>query len=102
MRSVRRAAVSGLLAAWLAPLPALAGSQSSNSSSNCSDGHCTRVESFVTEDRRGRAGWTRVEQWHERAPAWRYDQGQAWRHDYRLYVPWWHAPRRWQRDDDDD
>jgi hypothetical protein len=67
MRPIRRAAVTGLLAAWLAPLPALAGSQSSNASSSCSDGRCSRVESHVVEDRHGRAGWTRVGGWVEGA-----------------------------------
>ncbi|NKC32623.1 hypothetical protein [Falsiroseomonas selenitidurans] len=65
MRQIRRAAVTGLLAAWLAPLGALAESQSSNTSSNCSDGRCTRVESLLVEDERGRRGWTRVERWRE-------------------------------------
>jgi hypothetical protein len=66
MGHIRRAAVTGLFALWLAPLGAQAGSQSSNSSSNCSNGHCTRVESRVTEDRRGRRGWVRHEAWRER------------------------------------
>jgi hypothetical protein len=101
MSVIRRAAVTGLLAAWLAPLPALAGSQSSNSSSNCSDGRCSRVESYVVEDRNGRAGWTRVERWVEGAPGWRTTQGEAWRHGYRLGAPW-SRPSRPNRDDDDD
>lgn len=99
---IRRAAVSGLFALWLAPLPALAGSQSSNSSSNCSNGHCTRVDSYVVEDRHGRRGWTRVEEWHEHAPRrGRHEPRDGWRDDGRRYVPWGYAPRR-DRDDDDD
>ena len=47
--------------------PAMAGSQSSNSSSNCSNGRCSRVDTLVIEDGRGRArGWQRVETWEER------------------------------------
>jgi hypothetical protein len=54
-------------AASLAVSPAMAGSQSSNSSSNCSNGRCTRVDTLVTEDDRGRIrGWQRVERWEER------------------------------------
>ncbi|MGO1074677.1 hypothetical protein [Inquilinus sp. CA228] len=45
--------------------PALADSQSSNSSSNCSNGRCTRVETYDVEDRHGSYGWTRVETWDE-------------------------------------
>lgn len=66
MRHIRRAAVSGLFALWLAPISAGAESQSSNSSSNCSNGRCTRVESLVIEDDRGRRGWVRHEAWRER------------------------------------
>jgi hypothetical protein len=102
MGSIRRAAVTGLLAAWLAPLPALAESQSSNSSSNCSDGRCSRVESFRVEDDTGRRGFTRVERWVEGAPGVRYEQGQAWRHGNRLGVPWFQPLRRPSRDDDGD
>lgn len=66
MRRIRRAAVTGLFAIWLAPLSAGAESQSSNSSSNCSNGRCTRVESLMIEDRNGRRGWVRQESWRER------------------------------------
>jgi hypothetical protein len=93
MRPIQRAAVTGLFALWLAPLPALAGSQSSNSSSTCSDGRCTQVESFVVEDERGRRGWVRVDQWRD---------GPRWRHEQRLRQGWpVVAPRR-ERDDDGD
>ena len=54
-------------AASLAVSPAMAGSQSSNSSSNCSSGRCSRVDTLVIEDGRGRTrGWQRVERWDER------------------------------------
>jgi hypothetical protein len=54
-------------AAVLAVEPAMAGSQSSNSSSNCSNGRCSRVDTLVIEDGRGRTrGWQRVERWDER------------------------------------
>jgi hypothetical protein len=54
-------------AATLAVSPVMAGSQSSNSSSNCSNGRCSRVDTLVIEDGRGRSrGWQRVERWHER------------------------------------
>jgi hypothetical protein len=101
MTTIRRAAVTGLLAAWLAPLPVLAESQSSNSSSNCSDGRCSRVERYVVEDERGRAGFTRVERWIEGVPGFREEQARSWRHGNRLGVPWF-QPRRANRDDDGD
>jgi hypothetical protein len=67
-RSALRAILLGVVsAASLAALPAMAGSQSSNSSSNCSNGRCSRVDTMVIEDGRGRArGWQRVETWDER------------------------------------
>ena len=103
MRPIRRAAVTGLFALWLAPLPVLAGSQSSNSSSNCSNGHCSRVDSYVVEDRDGRRGWTRLQQWQEGAPRhWRHEPRDGWRQDGRRYIPWGYAPRGRDRDDDDD
>ena len=102
MRPIRRAAVTGLFALWLAPLPALAGSQSSNSSSDCSNGHCTRVDSYVVEDRHGRRGWSRVEQWREgHGRRWRHEPRDGW-HGFRGDLPWGYAPpRRFKRDDDD-
>jgi hypothetical protein len=103
MRPIRRAAVTGLLALWLAPLPALAGSQSSNSSSDCDDGRCRQVESYVVEDRQGRRGWVREERWREggaRGYDYRYGYPRQWRDDRRA-APWGHAPRP-GRDDDDD
>lgn len=54
-------ALAGGLAA-----PATAGSQSSNTSSNCSNGICTRTDTLVIEDRHGRQGWTRTDVWDER------------------------------------
>ena len=54
-------------AASLAISPVMAGSQSSNSSSNCSNGRCSRVDTLVVEDGRGRSrGWQRIETWEER------------------------------------
>ena len=54
-------------AASLAISPVMAGSQSSNSSSNCSNGRCSRVDTLVVEDGRGRSrGWQRIEAWEER------------------------------------
>ena len=91
MGPIRRAAVTGLLAAWLAPLPAAADSQSSNSSSNCSNGRCTRVESLVVEDDRGRRGWERRDRWRDGDARSRGDDDDDRR-----------RPRRSGRDDDDD
>lgn len=45
--------------------PALADSQSSNSSSNCSNGRCTNVETYSEQSGRHRWGYTRVERWRE-------------------------------------
>ena len=54
-------------AAILANSPVMAGSQSSNSSSNCSNGRCSRIDTLVVEDGRGRSrGWQRIEAWEER------------------------------------
>jgi hypothetical protein len=63
-----RVVLFGLVAvASFAVSPAVAGSQSSNSSSNCSNGRCSRVDSLVIEDRRGRTrSWQRFEAWDER------------------------------------
>lgn len=98
MRHVRRAAVTGLFALWLAPLPALAGSESSNSSSNCSNGRCTRVESLMIEDRHGRRGWVREERWREGG-------GGRWREEIapglRIQVQPWGRVLRRNLDDDD-
>jgi hypothetical protein len=82
----------------LAAPPALADSQSSNSSSNCSNGRCSRVETYVTQDRWGQRGWVREERWRERG----YDRRpyREWRGGYG-YSPYWAPPRR-GRDDDDD
>lgn len=68
MRHVRRAAVSGLFALWLAPLPVLAGSESSNASGTCSNGHSTRADSRMIEDRQGRHAGMRGERWREAGP----------------------------------
>lgn len=47
-------------------VPAVAASQSSNTSTNCSNGICTRTETVVIEDRHGRRGWSRTDLWDER------------------------------------
>ena len=66
MRHIHRAAVTGLFAIWLAPLSADAGSQSSDSSSNCTNGLCTHVVRFHVENEPGGPGWVRTEAWRER------------------------------------
>lgn len=94
MHHIRRAAVTGLFALWLAPLSADAASQSSDSSSNCSNGRCTVVERLRVEDDRGSHGWVRTEAWREhgaRAPA-TWDRGAP---DRRRSI-------RDRHDDDDD
>jgi hypothetical protein len=67
-RPKHRLVLLGLAAAaTLTVSPVMAGSQSSNSSSNCSNGRCSRVDTLVIEDGRGRTrGWQRVERWNER------------------------------------
>jgi hypothetical protein len=45
--------------------PAAAGSQSSNSSSNCSNGRCTHVETYSTDDGRRVRSYSRRESWDE-------------------------------------
>ncbi len=88
-----------LLAAAMAGaplLPAGADSQSSNSSSNCSNGRCSRVETYVEERDGRRWGYRDVQTWRERPDnrQWRQVPPWAWQ---------WHAPRpRYQRDRDDD
>lgn len=73
-------------------LPGLAAAQSSNSSSNCSDGVCTRIESWRPDGGRG-PGWTRAERWREDDRGW---QG-AWPPS-----AWgWAPPRGWHGRDDD-
>jgi hypothetical protein len=87
-----------VVTAGLAASPAIAESQSSNSSSNCSNGRCTRVETRVIEDDRGGIrGWRRFEAWDERPRRHRRSERPA---------PWdpygYGPPRRRGRDDDDD
>ena len=54
-------------AASFAIFPAMAASQSSNSSSNCSGGRCSRVDSLVIESDRGQIrSWQRLQTWDER------------------------------------
>lgn len=80
----------------LLPPPAQADSQSSNSSSNCSNGRCWRLDSYVVEDRHGRRGHVREERWRERG---HHDRRRAHPGPYWI-APWGYAPRR-GRDDDD-
>ena len=55
-RHTLRVVLFGLAsAAILANSPVMAGSQSSNSSSNCSNGRCSRIDTLVVEDGRGRS-----------------------------------------------
>jgi hypothetical protein len=97
-------------AAWLAALvllgatPAAAGSQSSNSSSNCSNGRCTRVERYETERGRFRQGWTRIDRWDERQRRRDWDE-RRWRGGDRYHYDdphRHHAPRRHRRGGDRD
>ncbi|HYF06020.1 MAG TPA: hypothetical protein VD970_00225 [Acetobacteraceae bacterium] len=75
---MRRTALSLTLLGTLALMPAapaLAGSQSSDQNSNCSDGRCTRVDTRRFEDRGWQWGYQRHERWDERPrgyrqPAW--------------------------------
>ena len=83
MRYLRSAAL-GLGLAIAAALPAAAGSQSSNSSSNCSNGRCTRIDTYVVQDKRGSHGWTRYESWDERPhfrPDWRFKRSHERHYD---------------------
>jgi hypothetical protein len=97
MPGIRRLTLIAGVVATLAPVPvpAEAGSQSSDSSSNCSNGRCTRVDRMVIEDRYGRRGWVREQSWRERD-----ERGPRWRQAPRL--PEWRLPRRGRDDDDDD
>lgn len=102
MRQIRLLALALVLAA---PLSAVAESQSSNSSSNCSNGRCSRVETYVEEGRGYRWGERREERWRERSgpPSW------AREGFYRPIPPWaWeggagdNGPRWRRRRGDDD
>lgn len=89
----------GLLLALLAlPGAARAGSQSSNSSSNCSDERCIHRESYTVDDGHGRRGWVREDRWREDSR--RYRERNRRHADAR-----WNdrrTPRHRRRDDDDD
>jgi hypothetical protein len=91
MPAFRRLTLIAGLAATLAPAAVLADSQSSDSSSNCSNGRCTRVDRLVIEDRHGRRGYIREERWREGGR--RDPRGWGWAPPGRL--PWR------DRDDDD-
>lgn len=98
MPSFRRFTLIAGLAATLAPPAALAESQSSDSSSNCSNGRCTRVDRMVVEDRHGRRGWVREQSWRERDGRAPY----GWGYAVPQRLPDWRLPRRGRDDDDDD
>ena len=71
--------------------PASAERQSSKSSSHCSNGRCTRVETHEIERGGLRQGWTRVETWDGRdrsSREWRW----SGRQDRRGDSPDRHAP----------
>lgn len=57
--------VAGLAVVLAIASTSRADSQSSNSSSNCSNGHCTRFDTYTTDSPRGRQGWTRQLYWQE-------------------------------------
>ncbi|CAH0192023.1 hypothetical protein [Roseomonas sp. CECT 9278] len=94
MPLTRRLTLIAAVVVTIAPTPAVSGSQSSDSSSNCSNGRCTRVDRMMIDDRYGRRGWVREQSWREHE-----GQTPRWRHGPRL--PDWRIPRR-GRDDDDD
>jgi hypothetical protein len=101
MPRFRRLTLIAGIAVTLAPPPALAESQSSDSSSNCSNGRCSRVERMVVEDRYGRRGWVREERWREgERPGPRHGGWHGWGQPQRM--PGWPPPRRAPGDDDDD
>ncbi|MBR0671066.1 hypothetical protein [Neoroseomonas soli] len=56
MTRIRRAAVTGLFAIWLAPLSAGVQGQPAGASSNCANGPATQVESLAAEGRGSRRG----------------------------------------------
>jgi hypothetical protein len=97
MPSFRRLTLVAGLAATLAPLPAVAESQSSDSSSNCSNGRCTRVDRMVVEDRHGRRGWVQEQSWRERDGR----RPRGWIEVGPQRPPEW-RPRRGRENDDDD
>ena len=94
---MRRATLPTFVLALLAAAPAMAESQSSNSSSNCSNGRCSRVESLIIEDAGRTQRWIREERWRE---------GSNWqpRRERDAHARHWHEDRgrRRGRDDDDD
>lgn len=84
------------LLSGLAWSPALAESQSSNSSSNCAAGRCSRVDSLTIEDDRGVRRYLRRDVWTEGEESRR-------RQEHRATRAWPdRQDRRGQRDRDDD
>jgi hypothetical protein len=65
MSQFRRLLILGACALPFAPRPVAAESQSSDSSSDCSNGRCTRVDRHTVEDRNGRRTTVRRESWRE-------------------------------------
>ena len=53
MPPIRRAAVTGLFALWLAPLGAMAESRSSPCREACCGERCSHAEAYAAEDRQG-------------------------------------------------
>jgi hypothetical protein len=77
----------GLALVVLLATPATAGSQSSNTWSNCSNGICTRTDTLVIEDRYGRRGWTRTDVWDERPRGYGYRYAPSPRHRHGARQP---------------
>lgn len=96
---MRHFAMSTMVLALIGAGPALAESQSSNSSSNCSNDRCTRVESLIIDDGRGSRRYFRREAWDGRRGRWResqhYEDRDRWERRYR-------GDRRGRDDDHDD
>jgi hypothetical protein len=85
---MRRLAMLSLLL-----LPVAATAQSHNSSTNCSNGRCRRIESWSPNGAPPWMQWQRIEQWRE-------GPRREWRHaPYRWHGRHW--PRGRDRDDDD-
>ncbi len=93
----------GLVVAALL-LPGFAAAQSSNSSSNCSNGRCTVIERYRPEGAPPWMTWQRTQTWREGERGWQPPWPGAWNPHwghpgYRLPRQGWPQPRH---DDDDD
>jgi len=94
-----------LLIASLLLLPVAAAAQSHNSSSNCSDGVCTRHESYRPEGAPPWATQHRFERWEEgrlRRPRGGWEDRHGWRPPHSVWAWEQRRPRRARDDDDDD